>query len=102
MSKGEKIKIGLVLANPPGYSETFFRSKIKGLQKNGFEITLFCRGGENTFELCPVKFAPKVYRNPVVQFFSFVKEYIGLIPYFKRLKRYVRLERKEGTSLGEI
>lgn len=102
MNHREKMKIGLVLANPPGYSETFFRSKIKGLHNNGFEITLFCRGGKTSFDLCPIKFAPKVYRNPVVQFFSFVKEYIGLISYFKRLKRYVRLERKEGTSAGEI
>lgn len=102
MSKGEKIKIGLVLANPPGYSETFFRSKIKGLQKNGFEITLFCRGGENTFELCPVKFASKVHRNPLIQLFYFAKEYFSLIPHLGRLKRYVKLERKEGTSLGEI
>lgn len=34
-------RIGLVLSSLPGYSETFFRSKIKGLQKNGFEVILF-------------------------------------------------------------
>ncbi|WP_028873282.1 glycosyltransferase family 4 protein [Psychroserpens burtonensis] len=34
-------RIGLVLLSVPGYSETFFRSKIKGLQANGFEVLLF-------------------------------------------------------------
>ncbi|WP_156115564.1 glycosyltransferase family 4 protein [Psychroserpens sp. Hel_I_66] len=34
-------RIGLVLLSVPGYSETFFRSKIKGLQANGFEVVLF-------------------------------------------------------------
>ena len=29
------MKIGLVLRSTPAYSETFFNSKIKGLQKNG-------------------------------------------------------------------
>ncbi len=36
-----KNKIGLVLSSVPGYSETFFRNKINGLQANGFEVILF-------------------------------------------------------------
>lgn len=36
-----KTKIGIVLSSVPGYSETFFRNKIKGLQNNGMEVTLF-------------------------------------------------------------
>ena len=36
-----KPRIGLVLSSAPGYSETFFRNKIKGLQQNGFEVILF-------------------------------------------------------------
>jgi glycosyltransferase involved in cell wall biosynthesis len=35
------MKIGLVLPSVPGYSETFFRNKIKGLIDSGFEVTLF-------------------------------------------------------------
>lgn len=34
-------RIGLVLSSRPGYSETFFRNKIQGLQKNGIEVVLF-------------------------------------------------------------
>ena len=33
--------IGLVLPSVPGYSETFFLNKIKGLLKNGFKVSLF-------------------------------------------------------------
>ena len=36
-----KSTIGIVLSSVPGYSETFFRNKIKGLQHNGFEVILF-------------------------------------------------------------
>ncbi|MEM6517395.1 MAG: glycosyltransferase family 4 protein, partial [Bacteroidota bacterium] len=32
---------GLVLSSPPGYSETFFRNKILGLQAHGYEVILF-------------------------------------------------------------
>lgn len=35
------MKIALVLSSVPAYSETFFNNKIKGLQQNGFEVTLF-------------------------------------------------------------
>ncbi|TDU34419.1 colanic acid/amylovoran biosynthesis glycosyltransferase [Gelidibacter sediminis] len=34
-------KIGLVMSSVPGYSETFFRNKIQGLQDSGFEVILF-------------------------------------------------------------
>jgi colanic acid/amylovoran biosynthesis glycosyltransferase len=34
-------RIGLVLANSPGYSETFLRNKIKVLSEAGFEVFLF-------------------------------------------------------------
>ncbi len=35
------MKIGIVLSNPPGYSETFFVNKIKFLKEAGFEVYLF-------------------------------------------------------------
>ena len=35
------VTVGLVLSTVPGYSETFFRNKIKGLQNAGFEVVLF-------------------------------------------------------------
>ena len=49
------MKIGLVLSSTPSYSETFFISKIKGLQKHGFEVVLFVNHTNNGFNLCKVK-----------------------------------------------
>ena len=49
------MKIGLVLSSTPAYSETFFNSKIKGLQKNGFEVVLFVNSKDTHFDLCTVK-----------------------------------------------
>lgn len=48
------MRIGLVLSSVPGYSETFFRNKIKFLREEGFEIKLFVDGGQKVFEHCLV------------------------------------------------
>ncbi len=53
------MRIGLVLPSVPAYSETFFRSKIRGLQANGHEVLLFVgRKPGKTSDLieCPVYF----------------------------------------------
>ena len=47
------MKIGLVLSRPPAFSETFFRTKIRGLQENGFEVSLFVEHGDSSFTDCP-------------------------------------------------
>ena len=39
--------IGIVLPSLPGYSETFFRSKILGLQEKGIKIIVFTSESEN-------------------------------------------------------
>jgi len=96
------MKIGLVIPNTPGYSETFFTSKIKGLQAQGFDVCLFCQHNKDGFNLCPVQFAPKVFSNPVLQGWYFIKEFLLLLPYLSRVIRYVKLERKEGTGLFQL
>lgn len=92
------MRIGIVLSSTPAYSETFFRSKIEGLIKHGFMVTLYCRKKEEGFNLCPVIVGPKVSSNPLVQAFYFLKEFLLLLPYVKRVLKYIRLEKKEGTS----
>lgn len=60
-------RIGLVLSNVPGYSETFFRNKIKGLQENGYEVLLFVnenQSKQSTF-LCDIIVAPNFNTNPI-------------------------------------
>ena len=49
------MKIGIVLSSIPAYSETFFNSKIKGLQKNGFEVVLFINSKDNFLIYVPLR-----------------------------------------------
>lgn len=92
------MKIGLVLSNPPGYSETFFNSKIKGLIANGVEVILYTQVDSSEFELCKVVTGPKVYANPVLQFLNMLSVFLSLLSKFSVVKRYVVLERNEQTS----
>ncbi len=96
------MKIGLVLSTTPGYSETFFRSKIKGLQKNGVEVYLFCQTKKKDFTLCPVVESPRISRNPVIQSWYFLKEFTGLLPSLTPVICYIKLERKEKTSWVQL
>lgn len=91
------MKIGLVLSTPPGYSETFFRSKIIGLQENGIEVTLFCYNGDKNFKLCEVIEGVKVSRNPIIQSWFFILCFFELLPFIPTVIRYIKLERKENT-----
>ena len=92
------MKIGLILANPPGYSETFFNSKINGLQENGANVTVFAQTSNEEFKLCPVKTAPKVYANPIKQLIAMGVVYLALLPQLRRILRYIALERQEKTA----
>jgi len=95
-------KIGLVLSKPPGYSETFFISKIKGLQRHGFEVTLFCQNDDENFNDCPVYKQSKIVRSPWVQFILFLLTFVKLVPYHKQLIRYIRLERAQNTPAIQL
>lgn len=70
-----KKRIGIVLPNHPSYSETFFVSKIKGLQLKGFEVVLFLNASKNkSFKLCPVVYLKTKFSN-----INFVTEFILFI-----------------------
>ncbi|MCG2430480.1 glycosyltransferase family 4 protein [Aequorivita xiaoshiensis] len=96
------MRIGIVLSQPPAYSETFFRSKIRGLQENGVEVHLFCQNNNNEFKLCPVVISPRVSKNPFLQLWFFIKEFVLLLPYLSTLLRYVNLERAERTGWMQV
>ncbi|NGX84081.1 glycosyltransferase family 4 protein [Aequorivita sp. KMM 9714] len=96
------MRIGIVLSQPPGYSETFFRSKILGLQENGVEVNLFCQVINDEFTLCPVIVSPRVSKNPFLQLLFFIKEFVLLMPYISTVLRYVKLERAEGTGWAQV
>lgn len=59
------MKIGLVLPSTPGYSETFFRNKILGLQQNGIKVILFVNDykSDEYFLNCKVIKAPRLVGN---------------------------------------
>src|SRR5690606_28765644 len=54
------------------------------------------------FTLCPVLESPKVNRNPFLQSWYFIKEFLLLLPHLPTVFRYIKLERKEGSSLRQI
>jgi len=87
------MKIGIVLAQPPGYSETFFNSKIDGLQAQGFEVTLFCQQNRSDFKACQVRTFPGKKTNPITLAFSFLTTYISLFPYLGRIIKWYRFDK---------
>lgn len=96
------MKIGIVLSQTPGYSETFFNTKIKGLQHNGVDVVLYCQNKKSDFDLCPVIIAPKVSSNPFLQFWFFTKEFFFLLPHFPVVLQYINLELKDNTAFVQI
>lgn len=95
------MKIGIVLAKPPSYSETFFNSKIKGLLAHGYDVTLFVREHTTGFKACKVVVAPKVCRNPIFQILKMGFVFTGLFFRFKRLQRFIALEKSLGKSFSQ-
>jgi colanic acid/amylovoran biosynthesis glycosyltransferase len=96
------MRIGLVLASAPGYSETFFRSKIQGLQDSGNEVVLFCGDNSKNFKLCPVVILPKQYKNNIKQVAMLFLVYLGLMLNFKTVFKFIREERRDGVSWSRV
>src|SRR5690606_12743239 len=74
----------------------------KGLQGNGMAMVLYCQSKNKDFTLCPVIESPKVSRNPLLQTGYFIKEFLLLLPHIPTVFRYIKLERKEGSSPLQI
>ena len=96
------MKIGIVLSNPPGYSETFFTSKIKGLQDSGMEVILFVQKNVKGFPLCDVYKASTVYNNPIKQFLSSIVIFAGFISNLNQVIKFIKLELKGNSSFIDI
>ncbi|MDT0552262.1 glycosyltransferase family 4 protein [Urechidicola vernalis] len=93
------MKIGIVLSKPPSYSETFFVSKIKGLQRHGHEVILFVQSGEEAFDLCTVNTALPIYRRNIVkQLYYVLKVFLLFIRHFQVCLRFMQTERVYGTG----
>ncbi len=93
--------IGLVLPSTPGYSETFFRSKIAGLQQNGAKVIVFAGNSNKTDHrlTCEISNAPKLNGNIVfVAINSMIELLKAFLFNYKTSVRYLALEKKEGSS----
>lgn len=97
------MKIGLVLADTPGYSETFFISKIKGLQEAGFEVILFVDKQTSSFNLCQVFEAYAIHKGKPIQFvLNCIRILFRLIFIPKQLLKFIILELKADRKLKQI
>ncbi len=98
----KKLKIGIVLSAAPGYSETFFRSKINGLQKAGHEVIIFVGRKPLEAQPCRVVYYWPVYRWTLWQF---VVMAWGLLSVFcrapRRVWRFYCLERQSGNGFKQ-
>jgi len=96
------MKIGLVIPSTPGYSETFFYSKIKGLKENGFDVILFTQIVDGNFNLCPVVKSPAVNINFLSRVFGSVGIALKLLVHLKTISRYYKLLSKQKYSTKTI
>ncbi|CAM3987307.1 MULTISPECIES: glycosyltransferase family 4 protein [Flavobacterium] len=97
MSK--KKKIGLVLAATPAYSETFFNSKIKGLQEAGHKVVLFVNSKNTSHLDIEIVKAPELannkVKNIVLSLFILLKL---LLLNFASVKKNYQLDKEDGLS----
>ena len=100
MKQTNTSRIGLVLPNIPAYSETFFNSKIKGLQDNGFEVFLFSKSKSKTkYQTCKTVVAPNFAIRP----YLFVECCLILwqcLFHFPKTVSLFQLNRKAGESVS--
>jgi len=96
--------IGLLLSKPPSYSETYFISKIKGLQNSGFEVVLYVQKTDPNFSLCQVKTSPQVYKKNVLALLLRMLLVLGKLGIMKpkRTLRFIKLERNAKRSYRQI
>jgi colanic acid/amylovoran biosynthesis glycosyltransferase len=97
------MKIGIVLPSVPGYSETFFTSKIKGLQSHGFEVALFVNNyAKNASLNCEIIIAPKFSKNKGKNtFVSLLCLLKAVLFHYKNTQNLYQLDKKEGLSFSK-
>jgi colanic acid/amylovoran biosynthesis glycosyltransferase len=92
------MKIGIILSNTPGKSETFLYALIRGLIENGHDIIVFANKNDN-FKICPIYLKPKVSKYLFIQFFKLIFCYS--ITFFnapRAFLKYLNLEKEDGVK----
>lgn len=100
MSSNNKC-IGLVLSSVPGYTETFFRNKIKGLQSIGYSVILFVDNGKTNDSnfICKVVSAG-IYKGASFKlFYNYIRAlFRTLFVHPKRSYMHFKLDKVDGLS----
>lgn len=94
--------IGIVLSQPPVYSETFFNSKIKGLQESGFQVVLFVNSNPNSFSSCKTIVAPEWHKSLLKKLCLIFWMLFKVIQNFNSVFTFIYLERKANRSWIQI
>ncbi len=93
------MKIGLVLNRVPSLSEQFLISKIKGLKKQGHQVTLFAHQYHN-FSICEVVDMPRISKNYFLQIIKMLIRYIIIMIKSPIVaKKFLNFEKIDGISL---
>lgn len=99
----EERKIGLVLVNTPQYSETFLRSKIKGLEADGNKVSIFTtkfgKNDSNYDVRSPLRFSLK---NGLLSLKDILKFLYLLTSHLKVFIEFYKLEKSIGRSTIQI
>ncbi len=101
----KSLKIGIALPALPGYSETFFRSKIRGLAAQGHEVVLFVGSGKTikTDLPCRIKVQGSVNSllllNIIQVLWAFAQSWLR---YPHITQKYITLEKQSGAGWGAI
>lgn len=95
------MRVGLVLSSTPSYSETFFRSKIRGLIDSGIEVVLFVKKDTSNDDLgCKVKVQPKISSSPILRLIQSLYYFIlALLRSRQSTLALLKASRNEGYSL---
>ena len=97
----EKVKISIILVDIPSYSETFIRSKIKGLINNGKQVSLFVN--KSSRKLNPQINVPVYIQLDIKKRLNIiVKLFLLLIKKPLVLFRFIYIEYDLGISLYDI
>ncbi len=95
--------VGLVLSAAPGYSETFFRNKIRGLQANGIKVILFVDYPSNDSNdlNCNIVVAPKFdgFINQFLNSIIAILKAVFMTP--KASLIHLKLDKADGLSFKQ-
>lgn len=88
------MRIGIVLAATPPYSETFFRNKIRILKEHGYEVVLLVDKHKGNFDACSIK----VGFSPTAGAWSWIMVFIRLCINPVRGIKLFRANQNDGFS----